>query len=901
MKRILNGLGIGQRILLIFAIPMLVIILSLGYRITSGYMNDARNALDARGAHMARQLAALCEFGLYAQDVAELRRQSASVALEEDVLAVQVKDAHDTILVQTGIADLPDAREKIAVFTAPVVRTGVEISDYEPEMTPGNTPDTPHGQVTVYLSTTGMLESLRNTLLSGILLTFSGLLCTTLLAYVVARSVSGPIRHLTSVVQNLTGGDLAARCRETSPGELGSLETGINQMASSLQNAQNKLAREVRDATAALQHTVAELEGRNIELDHARNEAVRAAAARSDFLARMSHEIRTPLSAIIGFNDLLRKTRLAENQQEYTRTISQAADQLLVVIEDILGYTQLESGAVKLELAQFNLHNCLEDVVSMLSATAHQKQLELVLYIHSDVPHTIISDRKRLSQILTNLAANAIKFTEAGHVVVEVALDRPATDTFAIRIDVTDTGIGMTGQQLGQIFEPFVQADVSTSRRFGGTGLGLSISKKLVQQLGGDIRVGSKPGKGSVFSFTLTSPCLAEEPAENTAPLAGRTVIVYDRNPFSLRAVRNRFFTWGAKVYNTSDRDKLRHMLEAPAQERTPCDLLVVGITGAEFRQHTCTGLCEEYATPEPVARLFLVSAELGDPAPDSNCLEHCRILPKPPRNELLLRTVRSLLQIRTPPAQLTEHTPEPQPAAAIRPGLEVLVAEDNHFNQDLISELLGKLGARVTLANNGSEACELASEQRFDLVLMDIHMPVMGGIEATHRLREGINRQTPVIALTADVITGQQEELAREGIDDCLHKPVSVQQLIRILTEWSRPRAGHDRPVHGTATADRSMSPGDAPVFPREFQERLHAELANRLQALQAAWSARDESAMRDQMHQLKGMVDYFSLDTFSQAFRSLQTAIQSQHAVTIETAMHTLQRLLDANEPDT
>jgi two-component system sensor histidine kinase BarA len=905
MIHLLKQLGIGQRTLLIFAVPMLIVILTLGYRITSSYMDTARDSLDTRGAHMARQLAALCEFGLYARDLEELHRQAGSVAHEEDVIAVDIKDAGGGLLVRAGSEHLPGDAGTYAGYTAEVRRTGIDISDYTDNTAAADATGAALpalGYATVYLSTTGLLDRLDNTLHSGIILTVAGLLATLLLAYVVARSVAGPVRHLTAVVSRLTAGDLSARCHEGSPGELGSLEEGINLMAVTLQDAQEKLAREVEEATARLQHTVSELEQRNRELDHARDEAVHAAAARSDFLARMSHEIRTPLSAIIGFNDLLGKTRLTDNQQEYTRTISQAASQLLLVIEDILGYTRLESGTVRLELVRFDLHDCLEDVVSMLSASAHQKRLELVLYIHSDVPHAIVSDRKRLSQILTNLAANAIKFTDQGHVVVEVSLVQPVTDTYTLRIDVSDTGIGMTRQQLGQVFEPFVQADVSISRRYGGTGLGLSISRKLVQQLGGDIRVSSRPGKGSVFSVTLTSPRLEEERVESAASLTGRTVIVYDRNPFALRAMRNRFFTWGATVYNTSDRQKLRELLTAQGNARPPCDLLVAGVTRDEFERYTCAELCEEYAAPVPVPRLFLVSAELDDPALDSDSSDSCRILPKPPRHELLLRTVRSLLLMQMPAATHTVPATDLQPAAGIRPGLDVLVAEDNRFNQALISELLGKLGARVTLADNGSEACTLAGEHRFDLILMDIHMPVMGGIEATHQLRAGVNRHTPVIALTADVITGQKDDLAREGIVDCLHKPVSDRPLIEALARWGRPGGDgtrHEPSSSGAMAPDRAETQHGPVSFPPEFRERLHRELVTRLQALQAAWSAQDDAAVDDQMHQLKGMVDYFSLDAFSQAFRSLQAAMQSRHASGIKAAMDALQTLLETHPP--
>ncbi|MGB5474463.1 MAG: ATP-binding protein [Gammaproteobacteria bacterium] len=897
MMNFLKNPGLGQRTLLIFAVPMLLVILTLGYRITSGYMDNARDALDTRGAHMARQLAALCEFGLYAQDIEELRRQTGSVALEEDVVAVQVTDAAGRLLAQTDNTDQPGGGRNIASYTAVVMRTGVKISDFEAETGAGQEiagQETVIGHVTVSLSTSGLRHSLDKTLLSGSILTASGLLATLLLAYIVASSISGPIRHLTGVVGKLTGGDLAARCRQDSPSELGSLEAGINQMAATLQNAQQQLECEVEAATAALQHTVTELETRNKELDYARDEAVRAAAAKSDFLARMSHEIRTPLSAIIGFNALLGKTRLSENQQEYSRTINQAATQLLQVIEDILGYTRLESGTVKMEHIPFNLHDSLENVVSMLSASTHEKHLELVLYIHSDVPRYIISDQNRISQVLTNLAANAIKFTDQGHVVVEVSVPRPATDSVTVRIAVSDTGIGLSDSQLGQIFSPFIQADDSTSRKYGGTGLGLSISKKLVEHLGGEMQVSSQPGKGSVFSFTLTSPCLDESSNRPANILSGKTVLVYDCNPFSLRALRNRFFTWGATVYNTTDPDRLQQMLAAQGDGDNPCDLVVVGLSSDEYAHHTCADLCSKYSTPVPAPRIFLVSAEFDDPAPDCNCVYNSRILSKPVRSDQLLRTARSLLRLPDGPAPALPVAPGRQHAKQIQAGLDVLIVEDNRFNQDLLSRMLGNLGVSITLASTGKEACILTGQHRYDIIFMDIHMPEMGGIEATYRIRKGINIRTPVIALTADVVSSQQQDLARAGIDDCLIKPVSEARLLDMLHRWGTPGARASVAQSPPATSPVADPAPDDISLPLEFNQRLHRELDSRLQALCSACATGDEPGVQDQLHQLKGVVDFFELDEFRAAFKTLHTAIQSRHVPTIEAAIDTLQKQL-------
>jgi len=903
MTRHLKHLSIGQRTLLLFAVPLLLVILALGYRITSGYMADARNALDIRGGLLARQFAALCEFGLYAEDLSELRKQSEAVMQEEDVAGVQVSNDAGEILVRLGYEDTANHGSDLASFQAPVVRTGVNISDFESESTvveTGNAdPAAVIGHVTVSLSTARLLQKLRDIVMAGSILTISGLLASILLAYIVALSISTPIRHLTAIVEKLTGGDLDARCQQGSPGELGSLETGINQMADSLQDAQDKLIGEVEAATVALQGTVTELEAKNIELDLARNQAVRAAKAKLDFLARMSHEIRTPLNAIIGFNELLGKTRLSENQQEYIRTVSQAASQLLLVIEDILGYTRLESDTLKLEQTSFNLHDCLENVVSMLVASAHEKQLELVLYIHSDVPQYITSDPNRISQVLTNLAANAIKFTRRGHVVIDVSLLDSTADSVTVRVAVSDTGMGLSDSQLEQIFDPFIQADVSISREYGGTGLGLSISKKLVELLGGKITVSSRQGSGSTFSFTIPSQRVDGDNALPKYHLAGSKVLVYDSNPFSLRALRNRFITWGASVFNTSDRDRLQQMLDDTGPTGKHYDLLVMGLSYKEFDKQSCNDMCREYKTGMTLPTLFVVSAEIGEPAPDSDCMANCRVLTKPARSDLLLRTVRSLLKLPDKPAaeSVTAATAVRPDAAESLAGLDVLVVEDNRFNRDLFSRLLEDHGVTATLAIDGREACKLAGAHRYDIIFMDIHMPVMGGIEATANIRQGVNRLTPVIALTADVFTEQQHDLVGPGVDDCLYKPVSDQKLVDMLQRWRHPGA-RARPGPDTAGTTRDA---DAPETAQacicltpEFRQRLREELDTGLQALRKAYATGDQTALQEQLHQLKGVVDYFKLDEFSTAFRTLHTAILSRHTATVNTAIDRLEVLL-------
>jgi len=354
IKDWLQRVRLGRRILFIFATPLLVVVLFLGYNVTVTHLADTRHALEDRGSLLAKHLGVLSEFGMFSNDSSELQKYAKSILQEADVAYVIIEDSNHVVQVDM--------------------------------------------QTSVYAEEARILQV-------GIVATASAVLASILLAYLVAQSVSDPIVRLTHVVGRLTDGRLSARSGETSHGELGTLEQGINKMARTMQSAQTDLIREVRDATAALHDTVDKLEDKNREVEQAHSVALEAGAAKSEFLAKMSHEIRTPLSAIIGFAELLEKTTQSEDQQEYTRTINQAASQLLIIIDDILNFTRLESSTLSLEKIPFDLHECLENVVSILSARAHEKQLELVLYIHSDVPSRIHSDAKRISQILTNLVS----------------------------------------------------------------------------------------------------------------------------------------------------------------------------------------------------------------------------------------------------------------------------------------------------------------------------------------------------------------------------------------------------------------------------------------------------------------------------------------------------------------
>jgi len=890
VNKLLQRSDIGHRILLLFTAPLFLIILSLGYYATDMQMNDARTALLERGELIAKHLADLSELGLYSTDIRELHRQAGTVMREPDTLHVKISNNSGRLLLHINKAGTEPRADQIVTFTAPVLRAGVEILDFDIESGEAPATDTsqPIGSVQISLSTAAMEHRRNSILLTGIVLTCSGLLLSILLAYLVAHSVSGPIIQLTGIVNELTGGRLSARSAGRSPGELGTLEQGINQMAGTLEDTQKQLRKEVEEATEALQETVRKLESRNAELDQARSDAVNAGAAKSDFLARMSHEIRTPLSAVIGFSGLLEKTGLSENQQEYIHTITQAASQLLLIIDDILGYSRLDSNTLDLESISFDLHEALENAISIFSKQAHEKRLELVLYIHSDVPQYITSDPNRISQLLTNLINNAIKFTNDGHVIVEVSAETPDNGVATINFSVTDTGIGLSEAEQAHIFDPFIQGDISTSRKYGGTGLGLSICKKLADLLGGEIHVNSFPGTGSTFSFTVHVPNEVTARKNAIKPLVGRKVLVYDRNPFALRALRNRFFTWGATVFNTADRDRLMEILAADAQQDSPCELLIMGLSQDEYNGIPHDAWLEDVRRICSAPAIVLIGDELHDLPTCIADTQMC-ILSKPPRSDRLLRVIRKVLS-------LDDETGAENIATAVNPDqkktfarLNVLVVEDNSFNQRLFDQLLSSHGAHVALAENGEEACKLAAHRLFDLILMDIHMPVMGGIRATQLIREGTNRLTPIIALTADVFADSDQYLESLGLDDVLYKPVAEQKLVNILHKWCQ------LPAQEADTGER-----DAMTRPAGFQKRLQRELGRQLNALRKALDSGDQAHFADHMHQLKGLVQYFGLTEFTDRFRSLEEARDTGSVQSMQEVLDTLETLLAGITPD-
>ncbi len=737
------------------------------------------------------------------------------------------------------------------------------------------------GWVVITLSRENTKVTQYQAIIATLLIVLIGLTVSILFGLRLSGDLINPLFDIINAVKRIKEGTLDTKLDGKSPGELKNLEDGINSMALSLANSHEEMQRNIKRATRELRHTLQTVERQNVQLDVARKEAVEASEIKSKFLANMSHEIRTPMNGILGFLDLLAKSELNSLQKEYLETIALSSKNLLSIINDILDFSKIESGSLLLENNVFNLHEEIYNCIMLFKPKIIEQQIDFGLKLDPDLPQMVVGDALRFCQILTNLVGNALKFTEKGGVKVEVSLKEITVEKVELIVLVTDTGIGLSKTQIEKLFNAFTQADLSTSRKYGGTGLGLTISKTLIEKMGGQISVVSEPNQGARFSFSVI---FNKEPDTQTLAyprISAPQLIIYDKTHYAGEMLISDLKTCGVRCLICVTETSLIDMVV----ENPDIDIVMV-FNELPDKQKLKQSLIMDLNSFSN-ANLFLVANSSWN-----ELVEYCQQLGI--KNGLnypyKLHKLTSFLSSSFENISLVEASMTSSSESIANPQA-ILIVDDNPINLKLLHILLEQKGHKPVDAFSAKEALLLAHEHNFTMILTDVHMPEMDGIELCHELRKNPKYQhIPIIAVTADVVEGQSNALLQEGFDAIQIKPISDMELSELLAHYlnsmsdqrpiSNMEASYQKPENtemlklidlefGASLAGGNMK------FAKEMLSAFMDTLTQAIKDIMKAYERNEGKALCERVHKLHGGASYCGVPLLKDTLCLLEKAL--------------------------
>lgn len=720
----------------------------------------------------------------------------------------------------------------------------------------------------------------RALLVSGVVILLA-LILAIVLAFRLTRMFIQPLNKLVLATDKLIEGKVDTGLDQKMFGEFELLRTGLNTIAETMVVQRDEMQKHIDQATSDYRETLEQYETQNIQLSIAKKDAQDANRVKSDFLAKMSHELRTPLNGVIGFTRQLYKTPLNKHQKDYLDTIELSANSLLTIISDILDFSKLEAGAMELESMQFQLRDNINEVMTLLAPSAHEKQLELSIFIHPQVPDNLTGDPTRFKQILINLLSNAIKFTEKGSIKVDVGYRLLDEERASILVSVTDTGVGIPMDKQDALFTPFGQADSSITRKFGGTGLGLIITKHIVEAMNGRITLNSAPGNGTCFTFNAVfrTPSNSITSDLPTQSLINKRILYLEPHEHTHQATLSLLNEWQARVTACLDEESFLTEINKDFSY----DICIIGHTAAidDMQQLKSYVKAVRPVTDYLYLMLNTVSHNMREAFIGSGA-DAC--LSKPLNHRKLCEVLAAPYRLDHPVHNIEQGDEKLLP-------LKVLVVDDNDANLKLICTLLDEQIELIDTAHNGSQAYSLSKSHKYDLIFMDIQMPIMDGITACKLIRESsLNEDTPIIAVTAHALAGEKEQLLKDGFKGYLTKPIDEDMLKQIISDHSpqspinRERnkvpAINSEPPFESARLDWQLAlqrAGGKEELALEMLNMLLLSVPETLRLLNEAIEKEDCEHVLSIVHKFHGACCYTGVPKLKSLAETLETALKS------------------------